>query len=204
MKLGIKIVLWLVVIGLAYLVYNSIAGKIEFEAETKNRRQQTIQRLKDIRVAQLAHKSVKNSYARSFKELLSFVKLDSFPVIKAVGTVPDTLSEEEAVQLGLVSRDTSYISVEDSIFSIRYLEGRFGSFSVDSLPYIPFGANSETFEFKSGEIEKGKVKVKVFWVNAKFEIIYTGLNTMNEAIDLEEGLAVGSMEEPSTSGNWGE
>lgn len=204
MKLGIRIVLWVVVLGLAYLVYNSIASKIEFEEETKHRRTVTIQKLKDIRIAQLAHKSVKNKYANSFGELLKFVKLDSFPVIKAIGAVPDTLSEEEAVQLGLVSRDTSYISVQDSIYSIRYLADRFGTFSVDSLPYIPFAQNGELFEFKAGEIEKGKMKVKVFWVNAKFGIIYTGLDTDNEAIDLEEGLAVGSMDEPSTSGNWGE
>ncbi|MBL4656652.1 MAG: hypothetical protein JKX73_01535 [Flavobacteriales bacterium] len=204
MKLGIKIGLWLVVLGLSYLVYNSIASKIEFEEETKMRRLVTIQKLKDIRVAQLAHKSVKDSYAKTFGELLKFVKLDSFPVIKAIGTVPDTLSEEEAVQLGLVQRDTSYISVEDSIYSVRYLLNRFANFSVDSLLYIPFGSNGEIFELQAGEIEKGKVKVKVFWVNAKFGIIYSGLDTDNEAIDLEQGLAVGSMDEPSTSGNWGE
>ena len=203
MKLGIRIGLWLVVCLLAFLVYNSIASKISFEEETKERRAQVIQRLKDLRVAQLAHKSVNNSYAKTFEDLLNFVKLDSFPVIKAIGTVPDTLSEEEAVQRGIVSRDTSYISVQDSIFSPRYLEGRSG-FSVDDLPKIPFGTNGEVFELEAGEIEKGKVNVKVFRIFAKFVIIYAGLDTENEAIDLEDGLGIGSMSEPSTSGNWGE
>jgi len=204
MKLGIRIGLWVVVVGMAFLVYNSIASKIEFEDETSRRRQLVIERLIDVRTAQLAHKSVNSAYANSFRELLKFVKQDSFPLVKAIGTVPDTLSEEEAVQMGLVSRDTTYMSVQDSIFSTSYLKEHSLPFYVDSLPYVPFGGNGEVFEFKAGEIEKGKVKVKVFWVFAKFAIIYFGLDTDNEAIDLEDGLGVGSMDEPSTSGNWGE
>lgn len=203
MKLGIRIGLWLVVCLLAFLVYNSIASKINFEEETKLRRGKVIERLKDLRVAQLAHKSVNNAYAKNSEDLLNFIKLDSFPVIKAIGTVPDTLSEEQAVQMGLVSRDTSYVNVQDSIYSPRYLEGRLG-FRVDDLPKIPFAMNGEVFEFEAGEIEKGKVQVQVFRIFAKFAIIYTGLDTENEAIDLEDGLGVGSMFEPSTSGNWGE
>jgi len=204
MKLGIRIALWVLVAVLAYLVYNSIASKIAFEDETSRRRQIVIQSLKDVRIAQLAHKSVNGAYASTFRELMKFVKLDSFPLIKAIGTVPDTLSEDEAVKLGLVSRDTSYLSVKDSIFSSRYLKDRNRPFYVDSLPYVPFGGNGEVFSFEAGEIEKGKVKVKVFHVFATFAIIYFGLNTDNEAIDLENGLGVGSMSEPSTSGNWGE
>ena len=203
MKLGIRIGLWLLVCVLAFFVYNSIASKINFEEETKQRRAKVIERLKDLRVAQLAHKSVNNTYAKTSEDLLNFVKLDSFPVIKAIGTVPDTLSEEQAVQMGLVSRDTSYVNVRDSIYSPRYLEGRVG-FNVDDLPKIPFAENGEVFEFEAGEIEKGKVKVQVFRIFAKFAIIYAGLDTENEAIELEDGLAVGSMSEPSTSGNWGE
>jgi len=203
MKLGIRIGLWLVVCLLAFLVYNSIASKINFEEETKLRRAKVIERLKDLRVAQLAHKSVNKAYAKNPEDLLNFIKLDSFPVIKAIGTVPDTLSEEQAVQMGLVSRDTSYVNVQDSIFSPHYLEGRTG-FNVDDLSKIPFAANGEVFEFEAGEIEKGKVTVQVFKIFAKFAIIYAGLDTDNEAIDLEDGLGVGSMFEPSTSGNWGE
>ncbi|MBL4754152.1 MAG: hypothetical protein JKY52_11255 [Flavobacteriales bacterium] len=204
MKIGIRVGLWIVVFVLAYFVYESIAGKMRFDKETKYRRKVVIERLIDLRTAQLAHKSVKNGYAKTFNDLLKFVKLDSFPVIKAIGTVPDTLSEDEAVLLGYVSRDTSYVNVMDSIFSVTYLKDHIASFAVDSLPYIPFGFNSELFEFDAGEIEKGKVKVKVFYIFAKFGIIYSGLDTENEAIDLEEGLSVGSMYEPSTSGNWGE
>jgi hypothetical protein len=121
----------------------------------------------------------------------------------AMGSVPDTLSEEEAVKMGLVTRDTIYLNVKDSIYSPNYLKGRKSAFYIDSLPYIPFG-QGVIFDFDAGEVEKGKVKVKVFEVFASFELIYLGLNTENESIDLGDGLRVGSMFEPSTSGNWGE
>jgi len=204
MKVGLKYGLWFIVLLLCYLVYDSINGKIAFEKETDYRKSVVIERLKDIRSAQLAFKSVNENYAKSFKELLSFVKNDSFPVIKALGAVPDTLSEEEAVQMGLVTRDTSKISVKDSIFSPRYLKGHLKSFYIDSLPYIPFGMNDETFVFQAGEKKISQMMVHVFKVFASYGVIYTGLDAKNEAIDLEDGLQVGSMDDPSTSGNWGE
>jgi len=203
MKIAIKIGLWVVVVVLAYLVYNSIAGKIDFENETKNRRDMVIERLKDIRIAQLAYKTVNDRYDNNFKELLHFVKNDSFPLIMAIGMVPDTLSEDEAVQMGIVTRDTSYQSIKDSIFSPRYLKEHLGTFYIDSLPYIPF-SKGEVFEFEAGKISKGMQKINVFRIFAAFGKIYIGMNTTNEAIDLEEGLSVGSMTESSTSGNWGE
>jgi len=203
MKIGIKIGLWVVVAVLSFLVYQSIAGKIEFEEQTRDRRSAVIQNLKDIRTAQMAYKSVNDRYAKDFEQLLDFVKHDSFPMIKAEGMVPDTMSESQAVLLGLVTRDTSYVSVKDSIFSPRYLRDHFMAFYIDSLPYVPFG-NGVKFDFNAGFVEKGKVRVSVFAVFAAFEHVYRGIDTSNEAIDLGEGLQVGSMEDPSTSGNWGE
>ena len=65
MKAGVKIGLWLVIIILSYAVYNSITSKIAFEYETKRRRDMVIERLKDIRIAQLAYKSVNEKYAKN-------------------------------------------------------------------------------------------------------------------------------------------
>ena len=105
--------------------------------------------------------------------------------------------------MGIVTRDTFYISVKDSIFSANYLKEHIAPFYFDSLPFIPFSAKKK-FEIRAGEIEKGGLWVSVFEVFASFKDFYTGLNTENEDVDLSDGLKVGSMDEPSTSGNWGE
>jgi hypothetical protein len=204
MKATLKYGLWVVAILLIYLVYDSIDSKIAFQKATEHRNSIVIERLKDIRVAQIAFKSANEIYAKNFNELLVFVKNDSFSVIKALGSVPDTLSEEEAVQMGLVTRDTSNVSVKDSIYSPRYLKGHVKPFYIDSLPYIPFGSNEEVFVFESGEKKISQMMVQVFRVFASYGIIYSGLDTKNEDIDIEDGLQVGSMDAPSTSGNWGE
>jgi len=187
MKVVLKYGLWVVVLLLCYLVYDSINSKIAYEEATKYRRAIVIERLKDIRSAQLAFKYVNENYAKSFNELLDFIKHDSFPVIKALGAVPDTLSEEEAVQMGLVTRDTSKVSVKDSIFSPRYLKGHLKTFYIDSLPYIPFGKNRETFVFQAGEKYISRMMVQVFKVFASYGVIYAGLDAKNEAVDLEDG-----------------
>ncbi|NQY08143.1 MAG: hypothetical protein HRT71_01330 [Flavobacteriales bacterium] len=188
MKQAVQIGLLLGIVGLAYLVYNSIQSKVQFEEDAFARRKVVVQNLKDIRTVETAYKSVKGYYTNSFDTLLHFIATDSFMVIMAVGDLDDSV----AVANGLVSRDTSYSYVVDSILR---------NYPLDSLSLIPFGDN-EKFVLESGQIEKGKVKVKVFMAFANFGAIYNGLNTKNENIDFEEGLQVGSMTETSTSGNW--
>ena len=189
MKKGIQAGLIVAIIGLAYLVYNSIQSKVDFERTAKARRYVVVENLIDIRTAEIAYKSVKGYYTNSFDTLIDFIKNDSFLVIMQIGDLDDSV----AVANGLVSRDTSFASVRDSIFD--------ADFSTDSLSLIPYGAN-EQFVLEAGKIEKGKVKVNVFMAFANFGAIYNGMNTKNENINFSEGLQVGSMTETSTSGNW--
>lgn len=175
--------------GLAYLDFKSIKDPVDFMKEKDRRYSFVIQNLKDIRTVELAYKSAKGIYSPSFDSLLNFVRLDSFKVVKAIGMVPDTLTEEEALEMGLVSRDTSMISVHDSLFNARNLVGHVGDFYLDSLPYVPYGAG-EKFVLETAEIERGSVKVPVFQV------------TDGKPFDKKQVLKVGSLTDPSTSGNW--
>ena len=178
---------------LAWLVYDTIDSKIEFQKITEKRKSVVVERLKDIRSAQQAYKSVKGRYAKDFETLLNFVKTDSLPVVKAIGTVPDTLTEQEAIQMGLVIRDTALVAVRDTLFAPQY--------PIDSLPYVPF-SNNEKFEMDAGAIEKNKLMVQVFEAFASYNKIYYGLDLSNENIKPNEGLRVGSMTEATTTGNW--
>lgn len=175
----------------AYFAYRSIQAPIEFNQLKKKRYAKVEERLKLIRDWQLAHKSVYRGYAPTFDSLFAFINTDSFPVVKALGTVPDTLTEQQAVEMGIVSRDTVLVSVRDSLFK---LEG-----NITDVKYIPFSKQQE-FAMESGVIEKGQVKVPVFEVVAKNMYIFDGI--VPEYYDPKEGLYVGSMTDPSTSGNW--
>ncbi len=69
------------------------------------------------------------------------------------------------------------------------------------MAIIPFSGGKQ-FSINSGEIEKGKVKVKVFEITAPYTEIFKGLKTDNEGIDMTQALILGSMTEPSINGNW--
>ncbi len=193
MKIVIQIALAVAAIILAYLIYNGIQQKIEFKKMAQDRREVVQERLLNIVTAQKEFKSQKGRYAANFPELEHFLKTDSLVIIKAIGTVPDTLTEVEAVKLGIVIRDTNLVPAS-SIF-----EGT--GVVVDSLKYIPF-SDAKTFKMQADVIEKNKVNVNVFEASAKFEDVYRGLKTKNENVDLDDILKVGSLTEPITTGNW--
>ena len=193
MKYVISIVLLVVAAGLGYMVYDSVNSKIEFNKEAEAREWKVAQKLMDIRRAQTSYKAIYGKYADSFDKLIGHVQFDSIPVVLATGSVPDTLSEAQAVELGYVVRDTSLISVRDTLFSAEY--------NVDSFSFVPFGAG-EKFKIDAGEIEKNKMTIQVFEVSASLVQIYTGLDLSNESVKKDKVVKVGSMSEPTTSGNW--
>lgn len=179
------------VFATAYFAYRSIQAPIEFNREKDKRYAKVETKLKTIRDWQLAYKSVYRRYASGFDTLITFVNTDSFPVIRALGTVPDTLTEQQAVDMGLVTRDTMHVSVRDSLFK--------SDDDINDVRFIP-PLNTQEFRMESGIVEKGQVMVPVFEVVALNAYIFDGIKP--EYYDPKGDLRVGSMTEPSTSGNW--
>ena len=200
----VQLLLWPVIIILAWLVYRSPISLKEFQEETNFRKSAVIQDLKDIRTAQIAFKDKYRVYAGDFNSLLSFVKNDSLAVVKAIGETPDSLTEDQALLAGIISRDTVFIPVYQTIYNQDYLDTRDSRFPFDleKLSMVPF--SDETFNIESGNIEKGKVVVQVFEVSTTFGTFLNGLDATNKGIDLDNTLRVGSMSDASINGNWGE
>ena len=200
----IQLLLWPVIIILAWLVYRSPISLKEFQEETNFRKSAVIQDLKDIRTAQIAFKDKYRVYAGDFNSLLSFVKNDSLAVVKAIGETPDSLTEDQALMAGIISRDTVFVPVYQTIYNQDYLDTRDSRFPFDleKLSMVPF--SDETFNIESGNIEKGKVVVQVFEVSTTFGTFLNGLDATNKGIDLDNTLRVGSMSDASINGNWGE
>ena len=200
----IQLILWPVIIILAWLVYRSPISLKEFQEETYYRKSAVVQDLKDIRTAQIAFKDKYRVYAGDFNSLLSFVKNDSLAVVKAIGETPDSLTESQALSAGIISRDTVFVPAYQTIFNQDYLDTRDSRFpfDLDKLPIVPF--SDEMFNIESGNIEKGKVVVQVFEVSTTYTTFLNGLDATNKGIDLNNIIRVGSMTEVSINGNWGE
>ena len=117
----VQLLLWPAIIILAWLVYRSPISLKEFQEETNFRKSAVIQDLKDIRTAQIAFKDKYRVYAGDFNSLLSFVKNDSLAVVKAIGETPDSLTEDQALSAGIISRDTVFVTVNQTIYNQDYL-----------------------------------------------------------------------------------
>lgn len=191
----IQVVLFLVIVGLGYLIYNGVMKPIDFDKQKEIREAAVVQRLKDIRTAQVSYRSVYGRYTGSFDTLIHFVNEDSIPVEYAEGSLDDSL----AVAMGLIVRDTFYVAVKDSLFPRNY--------HVDSLRYVPFTTGVE-FELASSSImTASQVEVQVFEASAQYFDILNGLDRqlIINLNDLKEfpGLRVGNINEANNNaGNW--
>jgi len=207
-----KITLILIPINiiLAFFVYDSISSEIEFNKQAKERIAENVQKLKDLRTLQIAYKRENEVFADNFNSLLDFLENDSTTIIKSVGETPDSLingqqiSDAQALEMGLISRDTLYVSAMESIFDKNYLRSRDNKypFDLNTLSIIPF--TEKQYNIDANVIEKGKVNVQVFEISAAFKDVFNSLDAENKKYDLNSLLKVGSMTEASLNGNWGE
>jgi hypothetical protein len=167
-----------------------------FNAEKDKREAVVIQDLKDIRSGQQIYKKMYDKYAADFDTLLTFLREGEIPIVKKV---PDP---EDTTFTRTINDTIGYIIVADSLF------GRRTHFNLDSLAFIPL--SGQKYNLEAGEIERGGLKVHVFEASAHYNSILVGMENQmiinlikaRKDIDKFPGLKVGSMQEPSTDGNW--
>jgi hypothetical protein len=209
MKTVLQVVLFVIAAGLTYLIYTSIKRPIDFEKEKNARYSVTIERLKDIRKAQVAFKDAHGRFTGSWDTLINFVKKDSLKLVRKIGNITDSMlekgiTEKKALQMGLIVRDTIRESVLTSLFGEGY--------NIDQLRYIPVSDTIAEFQLGATVISTGSgIKVPVFEAKAHNNIILRGLDeqlriNLNDQRRVQEkypGLKVGSLTETNNNaGNW--
>ena len=189
---------------LAYFVFNSIDSEVEFQKVAKVRITENVQKLKDLRQVQIAYKKVNHTYANNFASLLDFLENDSMVIVKAIGETPDTLTDAQALELGIISRDTAYVLAKETVFDEAYQNSRNEKYPLNLTTLTNIPHSIELYSVNAGMIEKGKVTVQVFEISTTYAAVFTGIDAENKKYDLNGLLKVGSMDEASLNGNWGE
>ena len=82
MKIGIQFFLWVLCIFFSYKIYNSINKPINFNQVKYDRYYNVIDRLKEIRTAQIAYKDVNGVYSNNFDSLVKFIDNGIFTLIE--------------------------------------------------------------------------------------------------------------------------
>lgn len=196
----IKIALLVAIFVLAYFIVVGIQKPIKFEEQRNRRTNLTIDRLKDIRTAQVAYKNIYGRFTPSFDTLIRFIKTENLRVVRAIGFVPDSLTEAQAIKLKLVSRDTFFVPIIDSLFKhINY--------PIDSIRFSPTGKRIE-FKMDTASVMTGSnVEVKVFQCYVLNFDVFDGLDNQYiinyNSIRKDTCLRVGSLTEANNNaGNW--
>lgn len=208
MKLVIQLLLWIVIIFLGYLVFNSVYEPIQFNKVRDQRYAKVIENLKDIRAAELAHREVTGTFAGSFDNLVRFIDTAQFTLTQRRDTV--YLDEEYRRTYGVdrevedVVIDTlGFRSVRDSLFG--------GTDRYTRMMNVPIEGVNEQFELEAGTVRKGDNEIPVFEARVSKDVILHDqdqdlLAQEKEVVSVDnvngEYIRVGSMEEVNTNGNW--
>jgi hypothetical protein len=209
MRTVIQVVLFIVAVVLAYFIYDSIQRPIDFDKERTARYAVTIERLKDIRKAQLAFREVNGRFTGDWDTLINFVKYDSLRIVRRIGNLTDSMvekgiTERRAMQMGLIIRDTVRQSVLTTIFDPSY--------NADALKIVPVPDTLAYFTLGATVITTGSgINVPVFEARAHNNVILRNLdrqlvinlNDQRRAQERYPGLKVGSLTETNNNaGNW--
>jgi len=206
-KRGLELFLWILSVFFASQIYSSINGPIKFNKVKNERYAIVINRLKDIRIAQIAHKDVKGYYANNFDELVSFVDNGLFTLIEEKDSsylAYDRIYRIDMLREVKIVRELGKVSVKDSLFKDNE--------SYKQMAFIPIkGKEDEKFSISADIIDKNGYEAHVFEVKVKKDVILYDQNKdllkqENKVISVDgvngSEIILGSMTEVSTSGNW--
>jgi hypothetical protein len=202
----ITYVLYFLSIILVFQIYNSIDAPIEFNKVKNERYQKVIERLKDIRNAQVAFKSVNGIYSDNFDSLVNFIETGQFTIIEKRDSSYmqyDRVYRIDMLREVIVVDTLGFVSVKDSLFKN---DNRY-----KNLALVPIDGIDEKFSIKADIIDKNGYNVPVFEVKVSKDVILFDQNKdllMQEketvSVDGVNGpaLVLGSLEDVSTNGNW--
>ena len=207
MKLGIQVVLWIASIFFAYKIYDAISGPIRFNQVKNERYAKVIDRMKDIRKAQIANKDVKGVYANNFDSLVKFIGEGIFTLVEKRDS--SYLEYDRTYRIDMLREvvviDTlGFVPVKDYLFreSDQYKQMAFVTIQ---------GIQDSMFKIKAEVINKNGYKVPVFEVKISKNTLLFDQNEdfvkqENETVSVDgvngPEIVLGSLTNVSTNGNW--
>lgn len=205
MKIVIQLVLWVVIGFLGYLVFNSVNGPVKFNKTKQVRYAKAVENLRDIRAAQLAHRTITGKFAKDPEKLIAFVDTAKFTLTQRRDSSfirYNKILKIDEPKDTLVVDTLGYASVRDSLFKT----GRH-----KLMMNVPIEGVDSKFEMNAGFINKNDLRIPVFVAKVSKDVLLHDqdkdlLFQEKEVVSVDgvngEFLSVGSMTEVMTSGNW--
>lgn len=230
MSLILSIVLIVGAISLGYAVYDVIVSENDHRGAKEMNDANTVQRLKDLRLAEEQYRLYNSVYTYSFDTLLTFLDEEVIPVPYRNGNVledkffqanPDEMerrneyiisvadlaemgmTEEEALSKHYEIRDTSYISVNTKYFSDKARARRkLDPVDISKLPFNPHSGERFIIDYRIESVDNTALGVKP-------DVYVRFVDPTPYKIDQgdrvkKDTLSFGSLETLTLDGNWRE
>lgn len=193
-RIGFGVFFFVLCIVMGYSIYSNIHDRLAFENSLQFRKSKVIKRLEDIKKLQVTYMEEHGKYTSSFDSLVQFAMNDSVKIVKYLVNKDDTAAVNKAKRLGQPIEEVLYIPAIDKAFDEK------PKYPIDELPIIPF--TEQMFDLNAGSIEKNGNELQVFEVKVRWFTFVKDLPTLPENFDKSQELVLGSMNEPTTEGNW--
>ena len=208
-----QIVLAIVVVVLAYLLYDSIMTPVRFDETRIAREKAVIERISDIRSAQRGYKQVNGKYTGSFDTLINFVLTAEMQFERQLVSSDDSVGLAKLKRARKKNIEKFTVKAIDTVFGAKKLTPA----QIEQLRYIPFSAQANGGEVKefimgAGIVEVGNVKIPVFEAKAPYKAFLLDLNEqlLINLIDEQKnvlykypGIKVGDLNQATNdAGNW--
>lgn len=212
----VSILLWGVTIFIGYLIYQSIMKPIKFDQEKEARYQLAVQKMIDLKKAQLGYKKVHGEYAKTFEQLIDFIDNGTFDIVTRRDTsVIDSRKNAayrittDATGAGGFFRDTiittkiGTVPVKDSLFK--------GTTRYRDLKSLIIEDREIPIDMKTSFVYRNETKLPVFEATIDKNAILEGLDPElleqeKKVEDINEingdKITLGSLVEVTLSGNW--
>ncbi|MBK8566110.1 MAG: hypothetical protein IPN76_22895 [Saprospiraceae bacterium] len=183
--------MFLLIIGLGYVLYTQIQEPIAFQNMKSEREKAVIDKLVKIRKAQEAYRGVTGKFAGSFEELSNTLKTGRFVIVNIKGDADDINNQK-------ITYDTSYVSAIDSIMTL--------GIELDGLDVVPYGDGAK-FDIKADTATYQQTLVDVVEVGTAYGTFMAQFKDpkfkkYDEKYDPKKKIKFGDLSRPLLTGTW--
>ncbi len=212
-KTILQILLAIVMIVLAYMLYDSIMAPVRFDKTRVAREKAVIERISDIRSAQRGYKQVYGKYTGSFDTLINFVLTADMEFERQLVSSDDSVGLARLKKLRKKNVEKFTVKAIDTVFGAKKLTPE----QIQQLRFIPHSAaanNGQAVEFIMGasSVMVGNVSVPVFEAKAPYksflidqneQLLVNLIDEQKNVLYRYPGIKVGDLHQATNdAGNW--
>jgi hypothetical protein len=209
----LQIFLAIVMIALAYLLYESIMAPVRFDKTRIAREKAVIERISDIRSAQRGYKQVYGKYTGSFDTLINFVLTADMEFERQLVSSDDSVGLAKLKRARKKNIEKFTVKAIDTVFGAKKLTPE----QVEQLRYIPnstIANEGKAVEFimGAGSVMVGNVSVPVFEAKAPYksflldqneQLLINLIDEQKNVLYRYPGIKVGDLNQATNdAGNW--